>query len=188
MIHHLRPFLDGRKRYRELRRRFPTLHLEQGVHVKGSLSNLIIKGKVIVQSGSVLHLGGMEWCENVGLLELSEYSVISPNCVIYGAGPGGIRIGKNFDCGPLVGIFASRSDYQRGPKDHIFSSVTIGDNVIIYAGAIISPGVHIGDNAVVAAGAVVTRDVPEYTMVGGVPAGIIRSNIRSGVKPRITGD
>ena len=46
----------------------------------------------------------------------------------------------------------------------------IGDNVFIGAGAIVNMGVQIGDDAVVAAGAVVTRDVPPYTVVGGVPA------------------
>lgn len=51
----------------------------------------------------------------------------------------------------------------------------IGDNALVIA------GVMIGDGAVVAGGAVVTRDVPPYTIVGGVPARVIRPG---GARPR----
>lgn len=50
----------------------------------------------------------------------------------------------------------------------------IGHDVWIGHGVIVLPGVTVGDGAVLAAGAVVTRDVPPYTIVGGVPAKIIR--------------
>ena len=54
-------------------------------------------------------------------------------------------------------------------------AVTIGDDVWIGAQAVILPGVAIGRHVIVAAGAVVTKDVPDNTLVGGVPAKIIRS-------------
>jgi acetyltransferase-like isoleucine patch superfamily enzyme len=52
--------------------------------------------------------------------------------------------------------------------------VTIGDDVWIGANAIILPGVHIGQHCVIAAGAVVTKDVPDHSLVGGVPAKIMK--------------
>lgn len=52
--------------------------------------------------------------------------------------------------------------------------VTIEDGAWICIGAIILPGVTIGNNAVVAAGAVVSRDVAPNTMVGGIPARLIK--------------
>ena len=52
--------------------------------------------------------------------------------------------------------------------------VVIGDDVWIGANAVILPGVTIGSHVVVAAGAVVTKDVPANTLVGGVPAKIIK--------------
>lgn len=53
--------------------------------------------------------------------------------------------------------------------------VIIGDDVWIGANAVILPGVTIGRHCVVAAGAVVTKDVPDNTLVGGVPATVIKS-------------
>ena len=54
-------------------------------------------------------------------------------------------------------------------------SIVIGNDVWIGANAVITAGVHIGRHSVVAAGAVVTKDVPEYSVVGGVPAKVIRT-------------
>ncbi len=53
--------------------------------------------------------------------------------------------------------------------------VIIGDDIWIGANAVILPGVTIGNHSVVAAGAVVTKDVPPHTLVGGVPAKIIKT-------------
>ncbi len=52
--------------------------------------------------------------------------------------------------------------------------VVIGNNVWIGAAATILPGVSIGDNAVIAAGAVVSRNVPADTMAAGVPARVLK--------------
>ena len=54
-------------------------------------------------------------------------------------------------------------------------AVTISDDVWIGANAVVLPGVTIGSHSVVAAGAVVTVDVPPYTIVGGVPAKVIKT-------------
>ena len=56
----------------------------------------------------------------------------------------------------------------------ILSPVVIRKNAWIGANATILPGVTVGENAIVAAGAVVSKDMPANTIVGGVPAKIIR--------------
>lgn len=60
-------------------------------------------------------------------------------------------------------------------KDMAPAPIIIGKNVWIGANATILPGVTIGDNAIVAAGAVVTKDIQENTIVGGVPAKELRT-------------
>ena len=55
--------------------------------------------------------------------------------------------------------------------------VTIGNDVWIGRRVIILPGVTISDGCVIGAGAVVTKDMPAYSIVGGVPAKVIKSRL-----------
>ncbi len=63
--------------------------------------------------------------------------------------------------------------------------IVVGNDVWIGYEAVIMAGVHIGDGAVVAARAVVTKDVPPYTIVGGVPAREIRKRFEPAVAARL---
>lgn len=60
-------------------------------------------------------------------------------------------------------------------KNFLAKPVTIGNDVWIGGNVTILPGVTIGNNVIVAAGAVVTKDVPDNSLVGGVPAKLIRT-------------
>ena len=89
---------------------------------------------------------------------------------------GGIFIGD----GALIGhnVVLATLNHAQSPSDRasmIPAPIHIGKNVWIGANATVLPGVTIGDGAIVAAGAVVAKDVPENTIVGGVPARIIRT-------------
>ncbi len=162
----------------KMRQRFPTASIEPRVMFKGDLTNIRFGTGVQIQFGSVLHAGGMEWCQQAGAIEIGDDGVISPNCVIYGCGPGGVHIGNRFDCGPNVSIFSSRTDYTKDLHHHIFAPVRIGDDVTLFANVVIGPGVSVGSGAVIAAGSVVTKDVPENALVGGAPARVIRVGVK----------
>ncbi len=88
---------------------------------------------------------------------------------------GGIEIGD--DC--LIGqqVVIATLDHDLDPnrrKDMLPKPVKIGNNVWIGAHATVLSGVTVGDNAVIAAGAVVNKDVPPNAVVAGVPAEIIK--------------
>jgi len=106
--------------------------------------------------------------KHFGKLVVGKNSVINHHCHLdFRAG---ITIGDNVNISPYVKIFT----WQHMPNDPMFNTekkpVTIEDFVWVSSAAIILPGVNIGKGAVVAAGAVVAKNVPEYTVVAGVPA------------------
>ena len=89
---------------------------------------------------------------------------------------GGIEIGNNVLIGQQVVIATINHDLiPQKRANMLLSPVKIGNDVWIGAHATILAGVTIGNGAVIAAGAVVTKDVPENTVVGGVPAKIIKT-------------
>lgn len=90
-----------------------------------------------------------------------------------------IKIGKNSAIAYQVLILTSAT--PGGPHNSLFKiygrikkPVTIGQNCWIGAKSIIFPGVKIGDYCVVAAGSVVTKNIPDFSVVGGVPAKILK--------------
>ena len=85
----------------------------------------------------------------------------------------GMTIGSNVFIGPNVTF--SNDKYPRSKQYPVrFESTRICDGASVGAGATICPGIRIGAHSLVAAGATVTKDVPEYALVVGNPARIVR--------------
>ncbi len=89
---------------------------------------------------------------------------------------GGITIGDGSLIGHNVVLATINHDLRPSHnRENHYAPIHIGKHVWIGSNATILAGVTIGDWAVVAAGAVVTKDVPPFTVVGGVPAKVLRS-------------
>jgi acetyltransferase-like isoleucine patch superfamily enzyme len=89
---------------------------------------------------------------------------------------GGITIGDGALIGHAVVLATLNHAIAPARRQNICPSpIVIGKNVWIGANATVLPGVTIGDNSIVAAGAVVTKDVAANTIVGGVPAKMIKN-------------
>ena len=89
---------------------------------------------------------------------------------------GGITIGDDCLIGQQVVIATLNHDLRPAHRKNMLPApVVIGNNVWIGAHATILAGVTIGDNAVVAAGAVVTKSVPANAVVAGVPAKVVKT-------------
>ncbi len=81
-----------------------------------------------------------------------------------------LKIGNHVDIASEVMIYNSEHDLESVGFEARSEEVEVSDYVFIGPRAIVMPGVKIGKGAVIAGGAVVTKDVPEFTIVGGVPA------------------
>ena len=89
---------------------------------------------------------------------------------------GGITIDDNVLIAPKVSLLSEGHPISPTERASLVPGhIHIKKGVWIGAGATILPGVTVGENAVVAAGSIVTKDVPANTIVGGVPAKIIKS-------------
>lgn len=88
---------------------------------------------------------------------------------------GGIFIGDNVLIGHNVVLATINHDLNPFDRHNIYKPIHIGNRVWIGSNAVITHGVTIGDGAVVGAGAVVVRDVMPNTVVGGIPAKLIKN-------------
>ena len=89
---------------------------------------------------------------------------------------GGITIEDDVLIGPRVNLITENHPLDPSNRKSLdLKSILIKRNAWIGAAATILPGITIGENSVVAAGAVVNKDVPDNTIVGGIPAKIIRA-------------
>ncbi len=106
----------------------------------------------------------------------------------YVGASGGVRIGRNVLIGQRVSFHAEnhvfdRTDISIKAQGVTQQGIIVEDDCWLGSGAIVLDGVTIGRGSVVAAGSVVTRDVAPYSVVGGVPARLIRSRLPEAEAP-----
>ncbi|MEK7090999.1 MAG: acyltransferase [Patescibacteria group bacterium] len=116
-------------------------------------------------------------------IEIGQDSIVGDHAFLDGRAK--LKIGNHVDIASEVMIYNSEHDLTAEDFVATVAPVEIGDYVFIGPRAVILPGVTIGRGAVVAAGAVVTRDVPEFAIVGGVPAKVIGERTNKDLKYRL---
>jgi maltose O-acetyltransferase len=115
------------------------------------------------------------FCDYGSYISIGARTFVNFGCVMLDVAP--IRVGENCLFGTYVQLLTPTHPIDPGPRREGWEAaeqITIGDNVWLGGGAIVSPGVTIGDNTVVGAGAVVTRDLPANVVATGVPARVQR--------------
>ncbi len=175
MIHKLRRFLRT---------------LLAGWHRRALLVHLASLGPSL----PVLNFYWRPWLLRRAGVDLGHAAAIMPRIQVT---PGQLTIGKGvfintdcrFACGGSITIgdhcqISARVSFEtidheltpilEGKRPSQPAPIVVGNNVWIGSGAILLPGVTVGEGAVVGAGAVVTKDVRPFTVVGGVPARVIK--------------
>lgn len=153
------------------------VYLDQGVYLHACPDGIHIGDNSFVMHGSVLHVYNFRNLPHA-FIRIGANSLIGELNVL--RGQGGITIGDRVYTAPMVQMLAVNHVFDDPARPMVEQGITadgivIEDDVWIGAGAIITDGVRICKGAVVAAGAVVTQDVPAYTVVGGVPARVLRN-------------
>lgn len=138
-------------------------------------SRSVLAGRISVGENARIEAG----CHIIGTpgITIGNNFYMNAYCHILG----GIDIGDDVQLGPKVVMWARDHKMEKRQlmreQGHVCAQIKIGNDVWIGASAVILKGVVIGQGAVVAAGAVVTNDIPDYAVVAGVPAKVLKFRV-----------
>ena len=151
-------------------------YLDHATYLHACANGIEIGTRSIVMHGAILHVYNFRNLPSAGIrigadCLIGEYTVVR--------GQGGVTLGDRVYTSPFSQIIAVNHVFDDPDTSFTEQGITaqgivIEDDVWIGTGAVITDGVRIGRGAVVAAGSVVTADVPPHTVVGGVPARVLR--------------
>lgn len=140
----------------------------------GPLRNYLMR-RVFTRSGRHVFFDRRVYVKFPWLVSIGDRSSVNRGVEFYPDFEGGHRIIVGQDCyiAPHVRFHAAGHDLDNMTA-HVGGTIEVASDVWLGAGCVILPGVKVGARAVVAAGSVVTHDVPAGSIVGGVPAKVIR--------------
>jgi acetyltransferase-like isoleucine patch superfamily enzyme len=164
------------------------VYIDENVYLHACPQGIRIGDNTFVMYGSVLHVYNFRDLPHA-FIHIGRDSLIGEYNVL--RGQGGIRIGNRVYTAPNVQILAVNHVYDDPERPMIEQGITaegivVEDDVWIGAGAILTDGIRVGKGAVIAAGAVVTDDVPPHTVVGGVPARVLKRIEAGALRPQRT--
>jgi acetyltransferase-like isoleucine patch superfamily enzyme len=174
----IRPFRDlirNMFKHSKLLIKYKTLNLKGIVFIRNSTfgKNNLVHASMIQNCaiGDYTYISKNTYLKNC---VIGKYCCIAPNVAIgYGEHPTNTFVSVH----PVFYANTNFLGYTFGKENYFeeHHKTTIGNDVWVGANVIIKGGVKIGNGAIVAAGAVVTKDVADYTIVGGVPAKLIKA-------------
>lgn len=135
-------------------------------------------GYLLGSAGKNLRIGELVRINNAPLVEIGDNCYLGDGVQLY-AWNEHIRIGNNVLLAAGARMITRKhgfADVQRPISEQGYTNapIVIEDDVWIGFQAVILPGVTVGKGSIIGAGAVVTKDVPPYSIMGGVPARLIR--------------
>jgi len=165
-----------RVRFAEQVRLSQGVYLDEGTYLHACPGGIEIGENTMVMHHATLHVYNFRELPHAGI-KIGRDSLIGEFSII--RGQGGVVIGDRVYTSPGTQIIAVNHVFDNPEKPFIqqgitAQGITIEDDVWLGSNVVVTDGVRIGKGAVVAAGAVVTEDVPPHTMVGGVPAQVIK--------------
>lgn len=153
------------------------VYLDQNTYLHAAPNGITLGDNTIVMHGAILHVYNFRGLPNAHIT-IGRDCLIGEHTVI--RGQGGVTIGDRVYTSPFTQLIAVNHVFDDPTRPFIEQGITasgivVEDDVWLGAGAVITDGVRVGRGAVVAAGAVVTKDVPPHTVVGGVPAKVLKT-------------
>ena len=151
-------------------------YLDENVYIHACPDGVQIGAGTLVMHGAVLHVYNFRDLPHA-FVKIGQDSLVGEYSVI--RGQGGVTMGDRVYTSPGTQIIAVNHVFDDPERPFVEQGITaqgivIEDDVWLGSNCVITDGVRVGKGAVVAAGAVVTKDVPPHTIVGGVPAKVIR--------------
>lgn len=170
------PFATNDPELKELRNR--CYHLLDKLNATSNAdkpARTAILEQLLGTCGQGVNVKSLFQCDYGTNIHLADGVFVNVNCVFSDAGP--IHVGEGTLIGPQVGIYSVTHPVDaaaRAAGNEWGEAVNIGKNCWIGGHATINPGVTLGDNVVVGSGAVVTKSFPDNVVIAGVPARVIR--------------
>jgi acetyltransferase-like isoleucine patch superfamily enzyme len=177
-----------RLRYASLIRLGRGSYLDEGVYIHATPAGVEIGPNTLVMHGAILHVYNFRRLPHAGI-RIGRDSLIGEYTVI--RGQGGVTLGDRVYTSPHTQLIAVNHVFDDPKRPFVEQGITaqgivVEDDVWLGSAAVVTDGVHIGRGAVVAAGAVVTHDVLAHTVVGGVPARVLREVTAGAVRAEPT--
>lgn len=134
--------------------------------VMTNTSNISIGKSCLIQDRVYLR-AGLD-----GRIEIGDGAALNSFVQMYGHG--GITVGDDAQIGPNTVVTTTGHDYMATDLNQNYAAIRIGKRVWVGANCTILPGVTIGDQSVIGAGAVVSKNIPARCVALGVPARVVR--------------